>query len=394
MSQYARTTRQKEMTTTRSLTGFAICCLLLLLLNGCGYNTSTSSTSGQQASHQQTAATATPNIPLGEQVCPTTVSAKDYWEAVTGVQREQNSIAKVSCAHLKGDMTLQALVIVQYNGASGGVKDVYVYDQITSPAPTKILELKDLYQGDALISGYNTVLTREVDWNSAENKDQAQDTVQPDLYREFKWATAAGGMLPVAFRGLYPDITRYQAEEDQRKVTTGGQDKWKLNALQVAQHMGSALLQWPDNSKGNIISQNGVDAVVHLTGPSGGTLTITLSRLEGRANGIWLVTNVTSPTLQITKPAALDRLTRNFTISGKGTASKDVIGEVKVLDHLYHEVGSATAQGKGSGTITFSTNVSYTSTFAKGSEDGIIALFTRNGSGTITNAVLFKTLLG
>ncbi|GHO43576.1 hypothetical protein [Ktedonospora formicarum] len=381
MSRYTRDARGEH-----ALIGPAIFFLLLLILSGCGNIASTD----ESSQHTQTSAS-TPTVPLGAQACPATVSAKNYWGSVVGIQREQNSIAGVTCAHLKGDKTLQALVVVQYSGASGGVKDVYVYDQITSPAPTTILELKDLYQGEALISGYNTVITREIDWDSSMNKGKDKDAVQPDLYREFKWAAGAGGMFPVAFRGLYPDMTRYQAEDDQKQVEMG-QNKWKLNALQVAQHMGNSLLQWPMTSKASIVSQNGAEAVIHLTGPHGNMLTVTLGRLEGRANGIWLVTNVTSAHLTITQPVALDHLTRNFTLQGKGTISKGSTEQIKVLDHLYQAIGNASTQSQ-SGTSTFSAKVSYTPTFTRGSEDGIVGLFARDSNNTIIDAVLFKTLL-
>lgn len=373
--------------------GFALSLFLLLLLASCGNAQATTSTKSTHYTVKHNVPATTKTIALGAQPCPTTAASTDYWSAVVGIQREQNSIAKVSCGHLEGNDTLQALVEVNYNGASGGVKDVYVYDQVTGPAPTKILELKALYQGDAHISGYNTVVTREVDWNSSINKGQSSDAVQPDLYREFKWAPGANGMLPVAFRGLYPDLTRYQAESDQQGVSKS-HEQWKLDPRQVAQHMASDLLKWSGASQARILKQQGVDATVSLknAGQDGGTITVTLSRLEGRSDGIWLVTQVNSDTLLVTQPTPLDHLARNFTLRGKGLTG--VGGQVKVFDHLYSEIGSASATRAGNSTTTFKATVSYIPTFDRGSEDGILALFAqKNSSDAIQGAVMFKTLL-
>lgn len=372
--------------------GFVPSLFLLLLLASCGSAQAATTTTGTQHIVKRNVPATTKTIALGAQPCPTTAASTDYWSAVVGIQREQNNIAKVSCGHLEGNDTLQALVEVDYNGASGGVKDIYVYDQITGPAPTKILELKALYQGDARISGYNTVITREVDWNSSINKGQSSDSVQPDLYREFKWAPGANGMLPVAFRGFYPDLTRYQAETDQQQVSRG-REQWKLDPRQVAQHMASNLLNWSGASQARILKQQGIDATVSLknAGQDGGTITVTLSRLEGRSDGIWLVTQVDSDALLITQPTPLDHLARNFTLTGKGP--NGVSGQVKVFDHLYSEIGSASTTSAGNSSTTFHATISYTPTFDKGSEDGILALFVRKGNA-IQEAVMFKALLG
>ncbi|GHO75654.1 hypothetical protein KSD_34250 [Ktedonobacter sp. SOSP1-85] len=393
MYREVRENRRRHTNSHRQpFTGFALSLFLLLLLASCGSAQAATTTTETQHIVKRNAPATTKTIALGAQPCPTTAASTDYWSAVVGIQREKNSIAKVSCGHLEGNDTLQTLVEVDYNGASGGVKDIYVYDQITGPAPTKILELKDLYQGDARISGYNTVITREVDWNSSVNKGQSSDSVQRDLYREFKWAPGANGMLPVAFRGFYPDLTRYQAETDQQQVSKS-HEQWKLDPRQVAQHMASNLLNWSGASQASILKQQGVDATISLknAGQDGGTITVTLSRLEGRSDGIWLVTQVDSDALLITQPTPLDHLARNFTLTGKGPTG--VSGQVKVFDHLYNEIGSASTTSAGNGATTFHTPVSYTPTFDKGSEDGILALFVQKGNA-IQGAVMFKALLG
>ena len=87
-------------------------------------------------------------------------------------------------------------------------------------------QVQQVYLGEAIISGYSTILTAQVDPNSSVNKGKSGDQVTTDLYREFKWSDGAGIFVPTAFPGLFPDLTRYQAEMDQNTVKTG-QDFWK-----------------------------------------------------------------------------------------------------------------------------------------------------------------------
>ncbi len=134
---------------------------------------------------------------------------------------------------------------VRYHG-TGQILDVYVYSDITSPNPSQLFKLQNLYKGNAKISAYNTIITSEVDQNSSINAGKANADLTQDLFREFKWSDGAKTFVPVSFPGMYPDLTRYQAENDQAQVNQG-KDPWKLNASQVANHMAADpdLLNWP-----------------------------------------------------------------------------------------------------------------------------------------------------
>ncbi len=136
------------------------------------------------------------------------------------------------CGYLAGNTTLQALVTVRYQG-TGQLLDVYVFNDITSPSPSQLFKLQSLYNGDARISAYNTVLTAEVDRYSSINAGKTDAEMERDLFREFQWSDGAGTLVPVSFPGIFPDLTRYQAEDDQAQVNQG-QNTWKLNAAEVA----------------------------------------------------------------------------------------------------------------------------------------------------------------
>ncbi|MBV9229702.1 MAG: hypothetical protein JOZ18_10350 [Chloroflexi bacterium] len=335
----------------------------------------------------------------GVQPCPVAVAAPAYWDAIIPTQTGTDKVESVACASLTGNSTLQALVKVRAEGLGANL-DVYVYNKITDPDPQQVFRLQNLLHGDARISGYNTLLTAEVDPASRINngKDDAAQTV--DLFREFAWSDGAGTLVPVSFPGIFPDLTRYQAELDQGDVNQGHQP-WKLSAGMVANALAAGMLAWPARAPATIVSgggQHDMDAIVNVKNPGAGdaTIQVSMSRLEGKLNGIWEVAAVGSAGMTITSPKDRDLLNSPLTVTGMGSANKDKIGTVVVLDHLYDDIGHTDATGVtgDSGTTTFSTNVSYTSSFKIGAQEGIVALYAYSATGnTITGAVMLKELL-
>jgi hypothetical protein len=327
------------------------------------------------------------------------VSAPSHWDPIIPTQANVSKVENVTCANLMGSPTLQALVTVRFDG-TGSNLDLYVYRNITDASPAQIFKLQGLYKGSAKISNYNTVLTGEVDQNSAVNVGKANVALTQDLFREFKWSDGAGTLVPVSFPGLFPDLTRYQAETDQAQVNQG-HDSWKLSAETVSTNLAVTLLKWSTSAQTTIVSgggQHDVDAVVTVknTGPVGNTIKVTLSRLEGNANGgIWEATAVETTGMSITSPQDRDRLSSPVAVSGTGSAFEGKIGQVVVLDHLYNPIGHADANGAtGNGPTTFSASVSFNSTFKGGTQEGIVQLYSRsNADGSIAGAVMIKELL-
>jgi hypothetical protein len=272
---------------------------------------------------------------------------------------------------------------------------------ITSPTPRQLFKLLHLYKGDATISPYSTLLTAEADQNSNVNKHvSSNDALQQDLFREFKWSQGAGTLVPVAFPGIFPDLTRYQAEADQRQVDQGNQP-WKRDAQMTANALAAAMLKWAPNAPTTVISggkAQDVSATVNVrsTHPGSGSIQVTMSRLEGRARtGIWVVSGVSGNNLTIMTPFPGSHLSSPTTVQGTGQAFEGIIGILTILDHTYSDIGHATAKGKeGMGDTTFSTNVSYTSSFKTGLQEGIVVLYVRsNADGSIAGAAMVKVLL-
>lgn len=348
-------------------------------------------------------ATPTAQIMLGAQPCPAAASRPSHWDSIVGTQNGVSMVETVSCATLIGAPVLQALVTVRYQG-TGSNLDVYVFNNIVDANPVRLFKLQGLYKGNARISAYSTILTAEVDQGSSINSNQPATGVVQDLFREFKWSGAAGTFVQVTFPGIFPDLTRFQAEADQEQVNQGHQP-WKLDADMTATALAVNMLKWSSSAQATTVSGGGLrdlDAVVTVnsTSPGGGAITVTLSRLEGNANGgIWEATAVQAGNVAtITAPVDHDLLTSPVTVAGTGPAPGGSIGRVVILDHLYSTIGSANVAGTtvaGNGKVTFSVSVPYQSTFHSGAEEGVVALYIDNHvDGSIATAVMEKELLG
>jgi len=368
---------------------------LAFLLTACGANNGgTPKSVSLSKQHVRNAGSATstpvPKLVVGSQPCPHAVSVASYWNPLIPTQASVSRVESVTCAYLKGTSNLQALVMVRYLN-TGSPLDVYVYDNLSAANPTQIFKLQNLYQGAAKISPYNTntLLTAEVDRASSMNHNQPQSALKRDLFREFKWSPDTNTFVQVNFPGIFPDLTRYQAENDQSEVNQG-HTPWKLSATETAQSFGASLLQWDPHATATLVSGGGsgaANAVVKLrdTVPGSDTITLTMNRLEGNtSNGIWIVTAAATNGLSITQPqtGSLIRSSTTVTVTGTGSAFEGVIGKVTILDHLYADIGQATAHGAiGNGQTTFSASVTAQPTFTNGAEEGLVMLTEENNAG-------------
>jgi hypothetical protein len=305
----------------------------------------------------------------------------------------------VSCANITGTVSLQALV-TDHRSNAGPTLDVYVFNDISSAAPTKIFQALGLVKGAVKISYYNTVMTAQADELSALNAGKPESSMTADLFREFKWSASAGKLVQTVFPGIFPDLTRYQAEADQVSVSSGHQP-WKLSATQVANTLAVSLLNWSASSPTTLLSGGGardVSAMVRVRSnlPGSGSILVTLSRLEGNTNGgIWEAISVTVDDMSITSPNPLAVLSNPVSVKGTGIAFEGVIGQVIILDHLYHSLGQATALGDvGMGQTTFSTSLNYQTSFPAGIQEGVLVLSEpSNADGSIASAVMQKVLI-
>lgn len=341
----------------------------------------------------------TSEVLLGVQPCPGAPKNPAYWNPFILPQSGSYRVESVSCANIMDAPSLQAMVTVRHSD-DGSTLDVYVFNNITAPTPTQIFLLMGLVKGEVKISGYNTVLTAQADELSALNRGKPVSEMTADLFREFDWSAQAGKLVQVAFPGMFPDLTRYQAEADQAQVNQGHQP-WKLSAKMVANVLAVSLLNWPSNSSTTLLSGGGahdVSAVVQVKSSYvvSGHIKVTFSRLEGNTqNGIWEAIAVESDGASLTSPVSLAVVSNPVSVKGTGNAFEGTIGQVIVLDHLYHPLGQAVATGAvGNGPTSFSTSVSYQSTFPAGIQEGVLELVVpSNANGSIATAVMEKVLI-
>jgi hypothetical protein len=96
----------------------------------------------------------------------------------------------------------------------------------------------------------------EVDKNSGLNVNKTISAMKADLFREFNWSSKEGTFVQVAFPGLFPDLTRWQAEQDQLTVNQG-QHAWKNDPAQVARNLAVKLLTWSASAQTTVLSGGG-----------------------------------------------------------------------------------------------------------------------------------------
>ncbi|MEO8973029.1 MAG: Gmad2 immunoglobulin-like domain-containing protein [Ktedonobacteraceae bacterium] len=369
--------------------------------NGTGSSggTPTSQSTGGKSVTGGATSSVAPGVLLGVQPCPGATKNPTYWNPFILVQSGVYRVESVSCANIMDASSLQALVTVRHSD-DGSTLDVYVFNNITGATPARVFQAMGLVKGNAKISGYNTVLMAQADELSALNVGKPVSAMAADLFREFDWSAQAGKLVQVAFPGIFPDLTRYQAETDQMQVNQGHQP-WKLSATMVANTLAVSLLNWPSNSSTTLLSGGGehdASAVVRVKNSFvvSGSVKVTLSRLEGNTqNGIWEAIAVESDGASLTSPLPLAVVSNPVSVKGTGNAFEGTIGRVIVLDHLYHPLGQAVATGvAGNGQTSFSTSVSYQSTFPAGTQEGVLFLsIPSNANGSIASAIMEKVLI-
>lgn len=368
--------------------------------NGSGNGSSKPTSTASAGASPLSTPSSTPIVKMGAQACPDEVKDPAHWDPIIPTHHPDSRVERVSCGNLLNNPSLQALVAVR-NSGSERLLDVYVNSDITSAHPTQLFKLQGLNRGQATISTYNTVITAEVDLNSSLNKGQLPAKLTLDLFREFRGFDTASTFVQVSFPGMFPDLTRWQAEADQESVNHG-QDAWKLDAVKTTKHALKLLNRSADNpltllSGGGPRDHTATMRAEAFPQHSGVVATfITLSRLEGNANGgIWEITAVQAEKFGITSPQSglSTTITSPVSVRGFGLPFEGEVGNVVLLDHLYAEIGRQIARGTGGFTAsTFSLDVPYTSSFHAGAQEGIVELLENSGGG-IPVVVMVKVLV-
>src|SRR5260221_315110 len=319
--------------------------LLAFMLAACSFDGIGASPATMQHSNEQLTPV-TPGIQLGEQPCPALLKNPAHWTTVVGLHIGQT--LEVICGNLAGIPALQAVVAVRHPG-DARVLDITIYNNIFSSTPVQLFALHGLLHGDVKISGYNTLLTAQSDPHSSLNKSLSPPQYEQDLFREFKWSDRAGTLVQVAFSGIFPDLTRYQAELEQSLVNQGkGYQQWRLDVVQSAQIFASTFLNWSPHVPVTVLSGGGLHdykALVQVrnTAHGGGIVRISFTRLEGNNNGgLWEATSIEADGVSITSPKSGQQTTSPLMVVGTSKALTGKLTKITVLDHNHADIALST----------------------------------------------------
>lgn len=353
-------------------------------------DSSTISTPSPVVSPSATAAL--PVINLQTVSCPT---LPENWDKVVGTKPQVNKVQKVICASLEGTGSLAALVEVRYYSSDARL-DYYVYDNLYG-TPYRRFSMLGLLDGDAEVSPSNTIMTAEIGANDPFKGE-------PDVFKEFQWN--GYGFSQILFPGMFPDMTRYQAERDQGIVNQNAHlpvplSTWKTSFYGVADALAQEIFHWGHVSTATIDYRPAYGiyiAQVNNLGLGGGGFVATMFRLDNVATNILEVNKVTplDPNMNLGAPGIGSTIHSPVNVGGSGTAAGSVLGEVLIFDDTYLTIGNSgsIASPAKSGYVTFSRLISYQLN-QPGEQEGAIVYFTTNqNNASVTNqALMIKVFL-
>lgn len=311
------------------------------------------------------------------------------WDSLVGTHAGVNKVQKVACGNLIGNGVLTALVDVRYYTADARL-DVYVFDNLGG-SPTQLFKLQGLLNGDAQISPTSTIITAEIDPNGLPSG-------APDLFKEFQWTGST--FQQVLFPGIYPDMTYYQALQDQAAVNAG-RDPWKTSGFPILDSLSLRLCHWSQTSDKNISydSRTGtyIDQVTNL-GPGGGGFVAKMFRLNNVTTNIFEVMQVTplDGVTSLSLPASGATITNSQQVSGSTQANGSIIGHVVLFNDADVAVGDSGAiHGSATnGLVNFTVVLNYPQQ-TQGLQDGVLAFFstTQNNLGLSNQVVMEKVFI-
>lgn len=286
------------------------------------------------------------------------------------------------CGYVEGGV-LAALVDVRYYSSDAKL-DAYVFDNLYG-TPERRFSLTGLLNGDAMISTTNSIMTAEVGPKSLFKGVR-------NVFREYSWNGSTFGQI--LFPGMYPDMTHYQADQDQALVTQG-YNTWKAQVYSVVYNLATKVFRWPNVTSKQLTYSNGSNTYIFSVtnlGVGGGGFVVTLAHLDNVLTNIYEVLRVVSldGNTQLVSPTSGVSLTSPVAVSGNALVAGSVLGRVVLYDNTYTIVGDSGAvpAPATTGNANFTKSISYTLN-GLGSQEGVIAFYSTNQSNdSITNQVV------
>lgn len=372
----------------RFLVGVAV---LAWLLVGC----SSHSKSGASAT-ATIMPTDTPSPMLGQQPCPSGVSAS-FYATLLALTPDQH-VETLACADLRHDGTLEVVLGVRLDG-TGGYLNVYVYSLPDGNTATQLFFDLGLYKGSVAISRTSTILLGAVDQQDCVNVNAASEAAfQASWNQEIGWNGTA--FAPIVFPGFYPDFTRLAAEAVQLRVDGGMAAP--LTPIAIVNQFFTQQLHYPAANPGTtLLSSDNTTAQVQSF-----RWTFTLQRLvETGAQGIWEITSIApQPSLAApSSPAALAQVRSPIAFSASSTTNGGNPFDLTIFDHACCPIGHASLPALAG---PMSASLAYTAdpgvqvganqgTFANTAwQEGMLWIDQRKPDGTLSALQIEKLLLG
>lgn len=261
----------------------------------------------------------------------------------------------------------QPAVLVPVQGTHGShLLDIYIYGCApTGQVQTPILLFKrqGLPEGSVAVSAASTLLLSYTDTTLSKQALEQLEAWQQDIYQEYRWQN--GMFIQTIFPGLYPVITRHEAELLQHRWDNGDMLPWH-DPLITAQQMARDLLHWSDiDFSSTLVDLSATTAHIVLRHQHPLlTLQVTLQRLiQQDSDGLWFVTSAQTPGITLDRPLLQDPQSSPLTLSGTSPTHTTVFS-VSLFDHTLTEFSTLAppqftlASRRYTGTVLYMNSVS------------------------------------
>lgn len=376
-----------------------ICCCLIIVSTSCakvpskkGPDQAFTPIATSTAIASSTPTPKPPTITLQVIGCPSGLSLN--WDNLVGTKVNINKVQKVTCGSLEGFGSFDALINVRYYTPDAKL-DYYVYNNLYG-TPDRIFNMQGLLDGDAQISPRGTMMTAEIG---------PQDTIiaKPDVFKDYQWNGSA--FVQVMFPGMYPDMTYYQAEQNQAQLNTelaagNKQDEWRILFFGVPDHLARVIFHWTniDTHTIQFRSSTGTYTVaVYNLGPGGGGFIANMFHLDNSEANTFEIMQLTSidGSVLLSTPATGVQLGNPLTINGSSYANGSILGKAVVYNDSFIDIGDSgdIRSPTTSGYVNFTKSINYHLNSSGVQEAAVAFYWTNQNNSNFTNQVVIVKVL-